>query len=61
MCGIRHEPVAGAAAAVVAVVSILSPRIRLHVGVRSSHCCVGLGWEIRLAAICRWIAFEAMS
>ena len=49
VCGVRHVPGAVAAAALVAVVSLLSPHIRLHGFARSMHCCVGLGWEIRLA------------
>ena len=49
MCGVRHVPGAVAAAAVVAVVSLLSPHIPLHGFARSMHCCVGLGWESRLA------------
>ena len=45
VCVVRHEPVAAAAAAVVAAVKFWSPHIRLHVV--CSWCC--RGWETDVA------------
>ena len=46
---VRRVPVAAAAAAVVAVQCVVwSPHIRLHVGVRSWHCCIG---ELAIAVL----------